>query len=254
VYKVGRTTGRTAGRVSDVHGHIPAPGLTPSGVASGILMIEPTADDCVGFRRFSDEGDSGAAIVNGDRKLVGILYSHGRTATERLASHIHPVLDALNVAAITSANPVTNPAADGMRADALVSDADVNAIPRLRTRLYESQAGRELMAEVEQHRHEVLELVNHCRPVTVVWHRHQGPAFLNRAIHNARHADAPIPDHINGVARTELLAAMGVALETHGSDGLKTSIRRHREEVLTTADAHAGVHELLAELLERDAR
>jgi len=249
VYKVGRRTSRTVGRVIDIHGHVSGGGLS----AEGILVVQATEDDCEGFRRFGAGGDSGSAVVNGDRKLVGLHYSVGTVPDQSLASHIHPVLDALNLAAITSANPILdNPAADGMRAEAILSDADVNAIPRLRTQLYGSPAGQELMEVVDRHREEVLELVNHCRPVTVVWHRHQGPAFLNRAIHNARHADAPIPLAVNGVSRVEFLAAMGAVLEQQGSEGLKETIQRYRSEVLAAAGAHDGVHELLAEFLAQD--
>ncbi|HEY2234039.1 MAG TPA: hypothetical protein VGK01_11255, partial [Candidatus Angelobacter sp.] len=111
VYKVGRTTRRTKGIVREIDHTLP--GLLGIPDAKNLILIEPLEPDCNGILRFSDEGDSGAAIITDQGKLVGILHTvagqpQPGQPLDALACHIAPVLDALKVTPITRAHPVLN--------------------------------------------------------------------------------------------------------------------------------------------------
>jgi len=245
VYKVGRATSRTRGRVSDVALPLSGGGLT----ASGILEITFLSADEADVTKFSDEGDSGAAIVREDGMLVGLLFSAAATPDKSLACHIHPVLATLGLTAITAAHQVTNSAAVDMSNEIAVVEGLPSEALRLRDRLLASPRGRRLAALVERHRKEIVDLVNRHRPVTVVWHRNQGPAFTNRVIANARDPHERIPRAVDGIPRETLLARMGDVLALHGSETLRADLAAHREEVLAYAGVCDSLHELTDQFL-----
>jgi hypothetical protein len=252
VVKVGRETRLTKGRVKKVDFSLSAGGLS----LTNAIEIEPLGPDCNGITRFTAEGDSGAALVTlPGRKLVGLVFSAGVVQTNGLACHIHPVLAALGVTAITEANPVHgNPAAVGMSADEpVVLDGSRNETLQLRERLLASPEGRRLFGIAQEWSGEVVGLVNHNRRVMIAWHRNKGPAFLNRAIENARDPEVEIPREIEGVSREQLLLAMERVLAEHGSPGLAGAIERHRDEVLAAVASFDSLHELVDSLKRTSA-
>jgi hypothetical protein len=111
VRKVGRTTGKTYGIITGI------------GVPSGVRVknSEPAqfrwyrdqieikfADPDKGFvldplKRFSNEGDSGSAILDDQNRLVGLLFSggpekvNGRDEYSSKANNIHHVLEAMDI-------------------------------------------------------------------------------------------------------------------------------------------------------------
>jgi hypothetical protein len=245
VFKVGRRTGRTQGRVVDIASVVSGGGLT----ANGILEVEFVSATEPDVSKFSDEGDSGAAIVNAAGLLVGLHYSVAATANRSLQSHIHPVLAALDVTPITQATPVDNPAAVQTSADLMtVVDPGADLVGALRERFLSSPRGRAIAALVETHRHEVVHLVNHNRRVTLAWHRSKGPAFLNRAIANARDPGVPIPREIEGVSRDAWLTSMSGALSEHGSASLRATIREHGHDVVAGILRFDSLHDLVDDI------
>ncbi|WP_434419465.1 hypothetical protein [Nannocystis pusilla] len=88
VFKSGRTTGLTWGRVIDVMAPYPKKGL---------IIIESTKKDgSNNLMNFADHGDSGSALLNSQRELVGLVYAiEGSNQTRAYACHIHPVLNCL---------------------------------------------------------------------------------------------------------------------------------------------------------------
>jgi hypothetical protein len=256
VWKVGRATGRTRGVVSDVAGATPPDPVL--GAASGILVVAFEAADESDVTQFTDAGDSGAAIVNADGKLVGLHFAGANLpggAADPLHSnnsHIHPVLAALNVAAITRAHPVRhsdNAAAVDLSAAASIDLQPDDTVP-LRDKLLASEEGRRLEALFRAHREEVVRLVNHNRRVTVAWQRGQGPAYLNRVARSARARDASVPRQIGGVTRAELLEGLARALVEHGSPALAADVERHREATLRCAERFDRLHDLVDHLVE----
>jgi hypothetical protein len=98
VYKVGRTTGQTKGRITafDIDN-------VRVEYDMGVLRFDNQIEiEGTGNRAFSDSGDSGSLIVDQDRKAIGLLFaggdeggSNGRGLT--YANPIQTVLDALKV-------------------------------------------------------------------------------------------------------------------------------------------------------------
>lgn len=254
VVKVGARTGRCTGRVIAVN----APPTDPQGnvIGSNVLEISTTGKNCngTGTLQFSDSGDSGSALINSEGNLVGLVFGHRNdAAANALACHIHPVLQALGVTAITKNNPVhDNPAAVDMAQEVIVNlEGRPNMTFRLREQLQSCETGLQILSLAERHRPEVVHLVNNNRRVTVAWRRNQGPAFLNRAMNNARDPEELIPWEIEGVTRTALLNAMAAALSEHGSPELRRDVARYRDDVMAYATACDNLHELVERLSER---
>jgi hypothetical protein len=253
IVKVGRTTGRTVGRITDIVLPILNNGIKVHNCIEIKVTQMSTADNCGGALRFADDGDSGSALVNAQGKLIGLLFG-GNIADATLghACHIHPVLDALAVTAITTANPVHgNPAASGMSAEIALVDGRPNQTAALRARFLGSPEGQRVAAVIERHRHEVIHLVNNNRRVAVGWRRSQGPAFLNRAINNVRDPEIEIPWEIEGVIRTTLLENMARVLTEHGSPELGNAIAAHREDLLLYCSAFNSLHDVVDQICER---
>ena len=212
VYKVGRSTRRTKGIVRKIDYLLP--GLLGIPDAQNLILIEPLEPDCNGLLRFSDEGDSGAAIITDQGKLVGILHTAAGQPQpgqplDALACHIAPVLDALKVTPITRTHPVQNNSAavTTMAEVAAITDRRHSQSIQLRERFLSLPEGPSAWQLIDEHRIEVIRLVNHNRRVMVAWRRNQGPAFLNRAINNARDPQETIPAEIEGITRGALLAS-----------------------------------------------
>ncbi len=257
VFKVGRTTGRTVGRVTSIN----LPVNQPGGLSHNNIEIDAVSmkdeTNCGGALRFSDSGDSGSALIDANAKLVGLVYGHDpASANLAHACHIQPVLAALgNAVPITTANPVhDNPAAVGMRADPPVMvDGRFNQTPLLRARFLGCEEGHRIWALVERHRHEVVHLVNNNRRVTVAWRRNQGPAFLNRAMNNVRDPEQRIPREIEGISRAVLLNKMGAVILEYGSPELRKAVELYAASVLRSAAEFDSLHDLVDELEKEPA-
>lgn len=111
VFKVGRTTGKTAGVVTLVGATLSAdpPPNHPSGArvnAVHLIKIKfdststPNGKNCKGLPHFTEQGDSGSLIVDEQNRAIG-LHSHGKFDTDGIkysyACHILPVLDYLGI-------------------------------------------------------------------------------------------------------------------------------------------------------------
>jgi hypothetical protein len=122
---------------------------------------------------------------------------------------------------------------------------------QLRERFLSLPEGPSVWQLIDAHRIEVIHLVNHNRRVAVVWHRNQGPAFLNRAINNARDPQEMIPRQIEGITGKALLGSMGDVLAQQGSLELREAIERYRDQVLGLAEGCDNLHELVDRLSEK---
>jgi hypothetical protein len=166
--------------------------------------------------------------------------------------HIHPVLEALHVTPITAANaPKQNPWYKVLLDDPAALRPPPDDFPELRRKLLAIERGRALMDLVDRHRDEVQRLVNRCRRVTVTWHRHRGPAFLNRAAQNAHDRMIKIPPAIEGVTQHALMCSMAEVLSEYGSADLRDAITRHRDDLLPLAGTFDDLHELVDRHTER---
>lgn len=234
VTKVGRTTGRTVGKIVD------AAGTTTDSSSvdqTDVLLIENVGPNCGGGTVFADHGDSGSVIVNDDRKIVGLLYGGDTGAGTGHACHIHPVTDYLHITMVSSAHLA---GASSAMAEVMATTEGGLAVARaaaLREQIVTSAAGRAWRALVDAHRDEVFHLVNRVRPVTVAWHRLHGPDFLAHAIQAGRHADYAMPRELLGVQRNDALRQLFAVLRQHGSAPLRATIDAHADELLALLDA-----------------
>ncbi|HEY7099778.1 MAG TPA: hypothetical protein VH437_23850 [Terriglobales bacterium] len=113
VFKVGRSTGKTAGIVRVVNAHLdadpPPDQVGAPGVAGeNTIYIEfdvastPNGLNCHHQARFTDAGDSGSIVVDANNRVIG-LHTHRGVAQAPLvlipshSCHIVPILDYLNI-------------------------------------------------------------------------------------------------------------------------------------------------------------
>ncbi len=105
VYKVGRTTGKTAGKVRKVDSPVPVhtdpnDDNSPLKQAKNVIMIEfhptPGAEtNCHGHLQFAEKGDSGSLLVDAQNRVIGLVFY--KTEHLAFACHILPVLDYLQI-------------------------------------------------------------------------------------------------------------------------------------------------------------
>lgn len=220
------------------------------------LVIEVDAQYATDVQ--SGSGDSGAPIINRFNKLIGIMFSRGVTDPDSIteqtrlifASHIAPVLSALNV----TFDPAPAPAAGELVAppQALAADqaepAEERWLDQIRGLVHDDPVARGIVEAGARHAREIVHLVNHRRPVTVAWHRGKGPAWSAHLIKSWREPDHVIPDAIDGITRMQLLARMREVLAQQGSPALAADLDRNADAVfalagiarLRDAVAHAG--------------
>lgn len=103
---------------------------------------------------------------------------------------------------------------------------------KLRERFEKIETGRKVLALVNEHREEVVRLVNNDRRVMVTWQRKQGPAFLAAFMKSGQDPEYKIPKEINGVSLGNLLQNMAVVLEEHGSAELSAVLNDYSLPVL----------------------
>ncbi len=112
VFKVGRTTGKTTGRVVAVNAPLdadPPPDRPqdPRFAAQNTIEIEfdvsstPNGNNCHGIPRFTEEGDSGSVVLDEQGRVIGLHTHRGKVRPDGLtpshACHILPVLEQLSI-------------------------------------------------------------------------------------------------------------------------------------------------------------
>ena len=236
VYKVGRRTSRTKGKVIDIG--------DPLGIGR-LITIEATEADCEGILRFVEKGDSGSALVNAQNKLVGLVFAKSNSNPAiAYACHIHPVIDFLSITPITTANPPVGPAGQTLN-DVEGVFTGINHTTEVRERFLNTRKGAEIYQQILDHRQEVIALVNHRRPVTVAWHRSQGPTFLAHFINNARDPLHLIPFEVEGITRDQMIRRMAEILIQHGSEALQQVIWSYFDEVMGFINSFDNLHEFV---------
>lgn len=245
VFKAGRRTGRTRGKVVEVY----LPG-TPGAPESGVFVVEALDPDCDGFDRFSAPSDSGAAIINAQNELIGLHFGRLVASPNRsIACHIGPVIDFLGIKPITAEdNPPIGPAGHA-RSDEPGRLMPIEAhVVALRERIEAHERAGPLYTGFMEHWDEIVMLVNHRRPLLVAWHRTKGPTFVAHLSESARKPGHRIPFEIDGVSRREVLERMADLLTEEGSSELRAFIAANREEALALIDRFDDLHSFVDDL------
>lgn len=243
VQKRGRTSHVTSGTVVDIA--FP----TTSGSHSFTDQIRVTPD--AAFPNFQIGGDSGAALVNETRHVVGLMW--GKNGHDGVACHIAEVQTALD---ITIPAATTTSGADTVVSLAAEAAYRTGTLPARRRDLEEVLFGEmeshhPLGRLINQHQAEIFELIQHNREVGVRWQRNQGPAFAAAFERTTRKIDYRVPEAIEGVSLTQLLLDMAAVLERNGSAELRRDLRHEgialipRLQDCRTADALWQQYELL---------
>jgi hypothetical protein len=216
------------------------------------FKITPTA----GVSHFVKKGDSGSVIINEIREVVGLLagseaggtYKDALGATQDvetgigIATHIHPILDAMHITLSASTEEDLNPTTGAAGLAAAYAKGRVDARQRISAKsrppgrkpllpegllasIAQQPYGDEIIDFVDHHGAEIQSLIQHQREVRVVWNRHHGPDFAGVLLHQRHQLGRPsLPISIKGIHRETMLLQMAAVLQAHGSGTLRDAI------------------------------
>jgi hypothetical protein len=125
-------------------------------------------------------------------------------------------------------------------------------LEHLENRLKQSQTGRDIYEVFRAHAEEILELINHRRQVTVVWHRNHGPEFIGQVVKSGFEEDFEVPQEIQGVTLIQLLRRMASILLDHGSPPLKEMIGQYYQLVMGWAQRFTNLSQILDAIAKMD--
>jgi hypothetical protein len=267
VRKIGARSGFTRGTVVHV-GDAAVEGSDPAGgtidVLTGQVLVIPIAaetyqvDDRGTCKfAFSNEGDSGSVILNSSDQIVALLWGGDETTNSvdiTFANNIDNVLTALGNNGFQmhlSASPSDRAGVHNRTPFENRRPLPQPVVPSYFEQLRDANPNSLLRLLFERHHREVLDLVNQRRPVTLVWHRHQGPAFVAALARAGRVEEYRIPFAINDVTRHALLEAMEKVLRAHGSRPLVADMDRFRNDIYALAAEGESLAHLAVLLLQR---
>jgi len=235
VRKRGRTLRLTGGTVQSIlgTGNATDPNMPPR-TYNNAIVVRPNASDVSSTPWFLQEGDSGAALVNADNEVTGLLF--GRNAQGwGLAEPIQDLIDrfrtadgiTLEVATATKLGQVqTVPKAAADDADSGVEIPP--ALRRLQRDLDRTDDGRELISTWLQHSRELNHLVHHEPRVAATWRRADGPGLFRMVINLVDEPGRQVPREIRGTPAEHVLDEFLREVERYASPELRQDLRRHR--------------------------
>jgi hypothetical protein len=240
VKKRGRTTELTTGTVTN---------LVKDSTNTKILEVEVKKNN--GNERFTRPGDSGSALLNGNDEIVG-LHKEGNNGDDVAPGNfvstsigIHEVLDAFDTAGFPI-SILTGP--PGGESAPRAAPQALEPLAALEHRLRSTEEGRRVIELYDLHHREIVELINHERAVTVVWHRKKGPAWLAAFARSLKHAGYMIPREVEGVSRIDALASLADTFTRSASPELQEAIDLHAADILRLASECDTVEALLKAL------
>lgn len=200
VWKIGARTGLTRGRVNHV----------------GDINFEIATE--IPYQVFGDHGDSGAMVfkkgVNGqESKIIGMLYESNK------AIKINQIITDFNIDILLTSTGASMPTLGNTLNDYRFS------IPILNEEF-------NFQHFITYFQSEIINLIQHHRNVKLIWHRYQGPAFLNyfiAAISDEKHS---IPNQIEDISLSNLLIQLSIVLKKFGSTELSQTLERKGLEIV----------------------
>ncbi len=200
VRKRGRTTLLTAGRITNLS----ANGIRSDGWRyAGQQLIQP---DHVPF---SDHGDSGSAVVDGQGRVVGLLWGGGSALS--MASPIQRVIEELQVDVATASSLQSLP------------DYRDTTVGRLEALLSESARGRAYWRTFRRYRHRVRHLFHENPRLYATWLKIPRSALVETTFAAIANPDAEIPAAIGGWSTVDLLARLRDGVVRHLDDAALTA-------------------------------
>lgn len=216
-------------------------------------------------------GDSGSICVDSTQHACGLLYLRNgfylKVQGQRddifvptgpgIACHIRPVFLALGLdldtAIVVGSSPTSGPiiVTPGDELVAGAPAANDRDLDRFESILNTTAGGRYLRDLFRDHHREVMDLINHRRPVTVTWQRAKGPAFVAAFLNMIRAGETTIPQVVAGHSLSNLIEKMWVVLREQGSDRLRQSIDDDGELLLHSI-TRSQTFEQFLECLQRE--
>jgi hypothetical protein len=177
---------------------------------------------------FAREGDSGAALVNNAREVMGIIFGGVTTVDGDLwavATPIEAIISAFNLDIDTAATPPpASPQPFAIAPEPLAGGGGVApaANPRDRVREMEREitstpAGRTYAELAQRHFAEARALVDTNRRVATVWHRSGGPKILQGLLQMFQRPEQALPAEIDGKPLPECLLRIQRVFARYGS-------------------------------------
>jgi hypothetical protein len=240
VRKRGARTRLTGGIVESVNATDTTAGIT----RTNVMIVKPNPNAGIPAGKpvfFSDQGDSGSAVVNAANEVVALHFAGATAGTLHKGKEL-PIaditkrfndVDNLTVEVATaSQNGVVNtvPGAQPLApprelAPMLIGTPPAaTALDRLGADLNTSAAGRQVRALWLDHHEEILELVNHRRRVTIAWHRGGGPALMQTFIRMAADPTLAMPATVNGEPPMRRIERIHAVLHANASPGLRGAL------------------------------
>jgi hypothetical protein len=264
---------------------------TSTSITDDLLVVKPNPNSAAGSGKvfFILEGDSGAALVNNDGKVIGLL-SFFDTSGNAFAYVIDKVFQRLEaehnlpvklvtasqlgkVIEVPKAASVAMPPelARELSADPLAHDPDASparmpvgvpwptdAAPpdpaefsSVQADLESSETGRLLIRLWLRHQRELLDLVNDNRRVTVAWYRSGGSALFQLLIRMPGRPEATLPHTINEVPLAQCVDRMERVITRFASTALQRDMGATRAALPDVAELSGLTYPQIIDALGR---
>jgi hypothetical protein len=243
VRKRGIATGKSEGVVTYLAGSGPAVKVSRPSDPIKFELFHRHYDHAIlikanGSDPLTEDGDSGAVVLNAANEVVGVLF--GGNATTAAATPIAAIMSpaGLNVSPVVQlAAPdmeFTVPATTGVVPFAVLPEAVTTALGseehpigligrqmrQVEADLLATQTGQQYVALVRKHVDEVRTLVNTNRRVGAVWQRNGGPQLVQATLHMLQFPEHRLPVELNGRSVVECLTRIQHILARYASPEL----------------------------------
>ncbi len=184
--------------------------------------------------RFSDHGDSGAAVLNSDDEIVGIDFAHTNDGSG-LVTPIQPIIKAFDITIVTAQTAgqtqTVPPYARSMLAESRAPIAGGMPVSKnlldVQQEILATPAGQEYADAITQHAGEVQRLINTNRRVAAVWQRSGGPQIIQAALNMLQNRNQALPSEIEGKPLADCIAKIQKVLLRYSSPGLAAGLRKY---------------------------
>lgn len=259
VRKVGSSTNLTGGEIDFLGVDVPPDPEANVPAMVNHIVVRPRQSESFKGRpaqnrdsghdhHFCIHGDSGAVVIDDDNKVAGLLIRKGlfrdeagkppRPAWEGnggVFTDIHRIMSLLNITI-----PASEAAQRTQQTRGVVPGSAIFRMPSLsapeahqravleslKWELSSFPLGRALVLFAERYVDDIMQLVNHERRVTVVWHRARGPNFLALLLRGIDSLDQAIPQRVEGQSAQDGLEAMRRIIAETGAPELGAEVDR----------------------------
>lgn len=234
VRKRGQRTGLREGFVRSIKTSV---SLHKEGVCinSPITLQDVLVVENPGPQYFQCPGDSGAALINANDEVLGIMsigdssqtYAIGIGAIKELFEKENKPLTIATATQLHDVRKAPKPI-DVVLPKSMLATARLNEV---RDELTATPKGRELASLVERHADEARTLVNTNKRVATVWHRSGGPQVLHAALRAIQDTSARLPQSIGEQSFRDCIRRIAAIFTRYASKPFADDIARFEEEV-----------------------